>query len=146
MASIPKAIDKAKRSAGYSELKEYQRRTVEAYLSNRDVFVSAPTGAGKSLTFELAPYAFEHLLANNKAMVLVIVPLVSLLKDQVNNLASRGIPASYVGDECSEEQLSDILDFKARIVFGTENSCPSNNSKFKHALLFLFPAAISLLL
>ncbi len=63
MASIPKAIDKAKRSAGYSELKEYQRRTVEAYLSNRDVFVSAPTGAGKSLTFELAPYAFEHLLA-----------------------------------------------------------------------------------
>ncbi|XP_028419193.1 uncharacterized protein LOC114544901, partial [Dendronephthya gigantea] len=119
MASIIEAIDKAKTSVGYSELKEYQQNTVQAYLSNRDVFVSAPTGAGKSLAFELAPYAFEHLLGNKKSMVLVVVPLVSLMKDQVNNLVSRGIPASYVGDDCSEDQLTDILNFKARIVFGS---------------------------
>lgn len=49
----------------------------------------------------------------------MIVPLVSLMKDQVNDLVSRGIPASYVGYDCSEDQLRDILDFKARIVFGS---------------------------
>ena len=127
MARILEAMNKAKQFLGYSELKEYQRNTVEAYLSNRDVFVSAPTGAGKSLTFELAPYAFEHLsVANKKSMVLVIVPLVSLMKDQVNNLVSRGIPASYVGDGCSEEQLRDIMDFKARIVFGSPEALLTN--------------------
>ena len=47
---------------GYSELREYQRKTIEAYVSGRDVFVSAPTGAGKSLTFEFAPYTFDCLL------------------------------------------------------------------------------------
>ena len=33
-------------------------------------------------------------------MVLVVVPLVSLMKDQVSNLVSRGIPSSYIGDDC----------------------------------------------
>ena len=37
-------------ATGYSELPDYQKKTIEAYLSGRDVFVSAPTGAGKSLT------------------------------------------------------------------------------------------------
>ena len=42
-------------ATGYYELRDYQRKTIEAYLSGKDVFVSAhaPTGAGKSLTFEL---------------------------------------------------------------------------------------------
>ena len=66
--------------------------------------VSAPTGAGKSLTFELAPYTFDRLFGEDcNAIVLVIVSLISLMKDQVSNLNSRGIRASYVGDDCSEE-------------------------------------------
>ena len=40
-------------ATGYYELRDYLRKTIEAYLSGKDVFVSAPTGAGKSLTFEL---------------------------------------------------------------------------------------------
>ena len=43
-------------------MRDYQKKTVKAYLSLRDVFVSAPTGAGKSLSFELAPYAFDFLI------------------------------------------------------------------------------------
>ena len=66
-------------------------------------------------------------------MVLVIVPLVSLMKDQVNNLVSRGIPASHVGDDCSEDQLRDILDFKARIVFGSPEALLNNyRHTFRH--------------
>ena len=101
----------------WSELCDYQRKTIEAYLSGRNVFVSAPTGAGKSLTFELAPYAFDHLFGEDcNAIVLVIVPLISLREDQVSNLNSRGIRALYVGDNCSEEQLKDILNLKQKIV------------------------------
>ena len=53
--------------------------------------------------------------------MLVIVPLISLMKDQVSNLNSRGIRASYVGDDCSEEQLEDIL-----IVFGIPEAILNN--------------------
>ena len=55
---------------------------MEAYLS----VVSAPTKVGKSLTFEMAPYAFDRLFREDcDAIVLVIVPLISLMKDQVSN-------------------------------------------------------------
>ena len=58
--------------------------------------MSAPTEAGKSLTFELAPYTFDRLFGEDyDAIVLVIVPLISLMKDQVSDLNSRGIRASH---------------------------------------------------
>ena len=53
MRWIAKAKKDALEATGYYELRDYQRKTIEAYLSGKDVFVSAPTGAGKSLTFEL---------------------------------------------------------------------------------------------
>ena len=78
----------------------------------------APTGARKSLTFELVPYAFDLSFGeDHNAVVLVIVPLISLTKDQVSNLYSRGIRVSHVGDDCSEKQLKDVLNLKQKIVF-----------------------------
>ena len=88
MGSIAKAITEASKATGYLILRDYQKKTLEAYLPGRDVFVSVPTGAGKSLTFELAPYAFDCLngdQANSYSIVLVVVPLISLIKDQVSN-------------------------------------------------------------
>lgn len=43
----------------YESLKEVQRKTVAAYLCGKDIFVCAPTGSGKSLCFEVAPYAIN---------------------------------------------------------------------------------------
>ena len=84
--------------------------------------MSAPTTASKSLTFELAAYTFDRLFGEDcNAIVLVIVPLICLVKDQVSNLNSRGIRESYVGDDCSEEQLKDIL-----IVFGSPEAILNN--------------------
>ena len=67
MGLIAKAIKDALEATGFSELCDYQRKTIKAYLLQRVVFVSAPTsrGAGKSLTFELAPYAFNHLFGED---------------------------------------------------------------------------------
>ena len=70
------------------------------------------------LQAELAPSTFDRLFGEDcNAIVLVIVPFISLMKDQISNLNSRGIRASYVGDDCSEEQLKDILNLKEKIVF-----------------------------
>ena len=63
------------------------------------MFVSAPKGAGKSLAFELAPFAFDQLLGEDcTAIVFVIVRLISLMKDLVSSLNCHSIRASYVGD------------------------------------------------
>jgi len=60
----------------------------------------------------LAPFAIDYMRdGSDTTIVLVVVPLVSLMKDQVNSLQNRGIVASYVGDDCSDEQLKDIIDF-----------------------------------
>ena len=64
--------------------------------------MSAPTRAGKSLAFELAPYAFDRLLGEDcDAIVFVIFPLISLMKYLVSSFNCRGIRASYVGDNIS---------------------------------------------
>ena len=62
MGSIAKARKDALEATGCSELRDYQRKTMKAYVLVKDVFVSAPTEAGKILTFELAPYTFDHYL------------------------------------------------------------------------------------
>ena len=64
--------------------------------------MSAATGAGKSLAFELAPYAFDRLLGEDcAAIVFVIFSLISLMKYLVSSLNCRGIRASYLGDNIS---------------------------------------------
>lgn len=65
---------------------------MEAHLS----LVSAPTEVGESLTFEMALYAFDRLFGKDcDAIVLWIVPLISLMKDQVSNLNSRRTRAYF---------------------------------------------------
>ena len=76
-----------------------QWKYIWSYLSGRDVFVSTPTGAGKSLTFELAPYAFDCFNGDPRMEIkriatpssccrrlVVLVQLISLIKDQVSQL------------------------------------------------------------
>ena len=104
---------------------------MEAYLPGRGVFVSAPSGAGKSLTFELAPYAFDCLNgdhANSNSIVLVVVPLISLMKDQ--------------GDDCSEQQLQDILDLKVKLVFGSSEVILNN---YRHIVVPPFSTSMNFL-
>ena len=161
MGSIAKAMKVALEATGYSELRDYQRKTIEAYLSGRDVFVYAPTGAGKSLTFELAPYTFDRLFGEDcDAIVLVIVPLISLMNDQVSDLNSRGIRASYAAflddwrfslTPWSFLTKVSFLSAQLRHKILVKNSCkkqsleisfPSIDSRLKQIFVFVFfPAA-----
>ena len=78
-----------------------QKQALLHLISGRDVFVNVPTGFGKSLIYQLAPSIVEemsHLDGKiRSAIILVISPLVSLMKDEVQYWQQRGIKASFIG-------------------------------------------------
>jgi ATP-dependent DNA helicase RecQ len=73
---------------GYSTLRPLQREAMEAVLAGRDSLVVMPTGSGKSLCFQ-APAAARDGLS------VVVSPLISLMKDQVDGLVASGVPAGF---------------------------------------------------
>ena len=80
--------------AGYKEARINQRKVIECYTARRDVFFVSPTGSGKSLTFEVAPFVLDK--QHNRSgitshMVLVVSPLVALMRMQTKELIERGI-------------------------------------------------------
>ena len=84
---------------GYS-LKPEQRRSVEKFAAGSDVFVSLPTGFGKSLCYTLLPPVFDLLRGRkSKSIVLVVSPLLALMKDQVAAITALGLTAAMVSDK-----------------------------------------------
>ena len=74
---------------GYDSFRPLQSEIMAATMSGRDVVAILPTGAGKSLTFQLPALAEDGL-------TLVISPLIALMKDQVDSLTASGIPATFL--------------------------------------------------
>ncbi len=73
-----------------------------------DIIITAPTGAGKSLFFQL-PAIFLH--KEYKALTLVITPLIALMNDQINELQEKGIDfATFINSEISYEQRQEIIE------------------------------------
>ena len=89
-----------KKHFGYDEFRPLQREIIGDALAGRDVFVLMPTGGGKSLCFQLP--ALIH-----KGLTIVVSPLISLMKDQVDALQTSGIAATY---------LNSTLDRKDAVV------------------------------
>jgi ATP-dependent DNA helicase RecQ len=87
---------------GYQGFRAGQREAIETLLENRRMLLVAPTGGGKSLTYQL-PAA---LLPGT---TLVISPLVSLMLDQVDALAARGIKASYLAATLGSDELKSRM-------------------------------------
>ena len=103
---LSSAIVAAGEKLGYHNLRESQALAIEKFLSGRDVFVSLPTGSGKSLCYCVLPYAFDLLRGVScKSIAIVVSPLVSLMIDQVRHMTERGITAVYVGDCVSEVEV-----------------------------------------
>jgi len=75
---------------------------VSAILSGRDTVVVLPTGGGKSLCFQVPALLMPGL-------TVVVSPLISLMKDQVDALTSRGLPAAFINSTLTPGQVSDRL-------------------------------------
>ena len=78
------SIARASGRLGFSSLRPQQKHAVTSFLQGKDVFVSLPTGSGKSLCFAILPFAFEELYGRKGSIAIVVSPLISLMKNQVD--------------------------------------------------------------
>lgn len=101
--NLEKAKGILKEYFGYDSLRPGQDKIIENILSERDVVGIMPTGAGKSICFQIPAMILDGI-------TIVISPLISLMKDQVNSLTQIGIKAAYLNSSLTEKQYFTVLD------------------------------------
>jgi ATP-dependent DNA helicase RecQ len=88
---------------GYNTFRDAQEAIIDSVINEKDTLVLLPTGAGKSLCYQLPALLKE-------GTCLIISPLLALMKDQVSQLKSRGIEAEYLSSELDEYDAEGIYD------------------------------------
>ncbi|WP_029294521.1 RecQ family ATP-dependent DNA helicase [Chryseobacterium hispalense] len=88
---------------GYDNFRDSQEAIIDSVINEKDTLVLLPTGAGKSLCYQLPALLKE-------GTCLVISPLLALMKDQVGQLKSRGIEAEYLSSELDDYDAESIYD------------------------------------
>lgn len=101
--SNKQAVDVLKRYFGYESFRANQADIINAILDGRDVLAIMPTGAGKSVCYQVPALVLRGL-------TLVISPLISLMKDQVRSLSHQGVPAAYLNSSLSPYEQRCVLD------------------------------------
>ena len=107
---------------GYQFLKEEQFSAIERFVSGKDVFVSLPTGFGKSLIYGLLPAMFDRLKGYTRptSIALVVTPLASLMIDQKARFLPRDISAEFLGDiQHDVRALQRVKEGEHQLVFLT---------------------------
>jgi len=88
---------------GYEAFRPLQEEIIASVLAGKDTLALMPTGGGKSLTFQVPGMVLEGIC-------LVVTPLIALMKDQVEDLQARGIPAEAVYTGMSRERVESVLN------------------------------------
>ena len=91
-----------KRYFGHSAFREGQASLIDALLSGRDVLGVMPTGAGKSVCYQIPALMLP-------GVTLVLSPLISLMKDQVSALTQAGVAAAFLNSSLTAEQQAKVL-------------------------------------
>jgi ATP-dependent DNA helicase RecQ len=100
---VPRLLDVLERYWGYVAFRPLQEAAMQSILAGRDSVVVMPTGAGKSICFQ-AP----ALVANGVAVV--VSPLISLMKDQVDTLVGNGVAAACYNSALTSDRKAEVLD------------------------------------
>ncbi len=94
--------DVLKRFFGFDSFRQGQEKLVDSILEGKDAVGIMPTGAGKSICFQVPAMIYEGI-------TIVVSPLVSLMKDQVMGLVSSGVPAAFFNSMLNERQYLKAL-------------------------------------
>ncbi len=110
-----------KKNFGYDSFRPFQQDAIEEFCRKNDTVVLMPTGGGKSLCFQLPSLIFE-------GMTIVISPLISLMKDQVDALNSNGVSSTFLNSSVNSTELSKRM---------------SNATKGQYQLVYMAPERLS---
>ncbi|MBO1514521.1 DNA helicase RecQ [Metabacillus bambusae] len=99
---------------GYSSFRKGQEEIIESVLKGHDTLAIMPTGGGKSICYQIPALLMDGI-------TIVISPLISLMKDQVDALTSVGIPSTYINSSLSvselNERVSEVKDGVYKILY-----------------------------
>ncbi len=88
---------------GFASFRHSQKKIIEEALKGNDVLALLPTGAGKSICFQIPAL-------HKEGICIVISPLIALMNDQVSQLKKKGIKAEYIASGMSPKQMDYVLD------------------------------------
>ena len=100
--TLDAARDVLRARFGFSDFRPGQERAVTSVLAGRDTLVVLPTGGGKSVCYQVPALLLPGI-------TVVVSPLISLMKDQVDALTARGIPATFVNSTLSQGEVSERM-------------------------------------
>ena len=122
-------MEALKKYFGFSCLREGQDQVVASIMEGRNVLVVMPTGGGKSLCYQLPSLCRD-------GVCLVVSPLIALMKDQVDALVARGIPATMINSSLSFPEQKERLEGMKKGAFKLVYVAPERfgHEGFMHAL------------
>ena len=138
MATDPRILPLLKSRFGFDRFLPLQEQVIANVLAGKDSLVLMPTGAGKSLCYQLPALCFDGL-------TLVVSPLIALMKDQVDALEANGIPAAFINSTLSYQEndrtLKQARQGGLKILYVAPERLA--NPRFRHFLKTLTPSLIA---
>lgn len=100
---IKEALNVLNEYYGYKDFRKSQKSVIDSILCKKDTLAVMPTGGGKSICYQIPALLFDGI-------TIVISPLISLMKDQVDNIKDLGISAEYINSSLSSNKIQEITE------------------------------------